>query len=86
MWQRQTTSSRHTRCATLNLVERQDPLDFLQVLLGDLQGLLLGQAALTRQTGAKQQLGAVVHLNSQKKQSACEVAADTRYWVLQLLV
>lgn len=49
-----------------NLVESQNPLDLLQVLLGDLQALLLGQAALAGQTGAEQQLGAVVHLSSQK--------------------
>lgn len=51
---------------TSNLVESQNPLDLLQVLLGDLQALLLGQAALTGQTGAEQQLAAVVHLHSQK--------------------
>lgn len=51
---------------TSNLVESQDPFDLLQVLLGDLQALLLGQAAFTGQTGAEQQLGAVVHLPRRK--------------------
>lgn len=68
-WQWHKTSSWLARCVTLNLVERQNPLDFLQVLLGDLQALLLGQAALTGQTGAEQQLGAVVHLSSRKNRA-----------------
>jgi len=48
--------------ATLYLVEGQDPLHLLQALLGDLQALLLGQAAVTGQTGAQQQSGAFRHL------------------------
>lgn len=37
-----------------NLVERQNPLDFLQALLGDLQTLLVWHAALAGEAGAQQ--------------------------------
>lgn len=37
-----------------NLVERQNPLDFLQALLGDLQTLLVWHAAFAGEAGAQQ--------------------------------
>ncbi|TNN48345.1 hypothetical protein EYF80_041463 [Liparis tanakae] len=53
--------------ARLYLVEGQDALHLLQALLGDLQALLLRQAAVTGQTGAQQQGGAFRHLGRKER-------------------